>query len=129
VNNPLPLIQIIDDDPSVVLGLKRLLRACGMQIQTFASGEEFLTREKPKEADCIIIDIQMPGMTGLDVQAHLNNAGSHVPLIFMTAYATEDIEEQALRAGAIGFLKKPIPSEKLIELIRVALQHPGKQGH
>jgi FixJ family two-component response regulator len=129
VNNPLPLIQIIDDDPSVVLGLKRLLRACGMQIQTFASGEEFLTREKPKEADCIIIDIQMPGMTGLDVQAHLKHAGSHVPLIFMTAYATEDIEEQTLRAGAIGFLKKPIPSEKLIELIRVALQPPGNQGH
>ena len=69
--NQLPLIQIIDDDPAVVLGLKRLLRASGMQIQTFASGEEFLTREKPKEADCIIIDIQMPGMTGLDVQAHL----------------------------------------------------------
>jgi FixJ family two-component response regulator len=129
VNNPLPLIQIIDDDPSVVLGLKRLLRACGMQIQTFASGEEFLTREKPKEADCIIIDIQMPGMTGLDVQAHLMHAGSHVPIIFMTAYATEDIEEQTLRAGAIGFLKKPIPSEKLIELIRVALQPPGNQGH
>ena len=101
-----------------------------MQVQTFASGDEFLSaRESPQEADCAVIDVQMPGMTGLEVQAHLNNIGSHVPLIFMTAHATEGVEEQALRAGAIGFLKKPIPSEKLIELIRVALQHSGKQGH
>ena len=124
-----PLIQIIDDDPAVVLALKRLLRSWGMQVETYASGDEFLTRESPQEADCAVIDVQMPGMNGLEVQAHLNNIGSHVPLIFMTAYANEGVEEQALRAGAIGFLKKPFPPEALISLIRSALQHPGKQGH
>jgi FixJ family two-component response regulator len=117
------LIHVVDDDPSVLRALKRLLRSWGMQVRTFASGGEFLSAlQQSKDADCSVIDVQMPGMTGLEVQARLNDAGLGVPVIFMTAHETEDVEEQALKAGAVGFLRKPFPDHALVGLIRVALQ-------
>ena len=107
--------------------MKRLLRSWGMQVQTFASGGEFLLAlERSPDADCAVIDVQMPGMTGLEVQAHLNDAGVDVPVIFMTAHETERVEEQALRAGAVGFLRKPFTDEALVGLIRNALQRRRK---
>ena len=118
-----PLIHVVDDDAAVVRALKRLLLSWGMQVRTFCSGGEFLSALRGSEdADCSLIDVQMPGMTGLEVQAHLNDAGLDVPVIFMTAHETEGVEEQALRAGAIGFLRKPFADEALVGLIRIALQ-------
>jgi FixJ family two-component response regulator len=117
------MIHVVDDDPSVVRALKRLLRSWGMQVRTFASGGEFLSAlQRSDDADCSVIDVQMPGMTGLEVQAHLNDAGLDVPVIFMTAHETEGVEEQAMRGGAIGFLRKPFADEALVGLIRIALQ-------
>ena len=124
-HNP-PLIHVVDDDPAVVRALKRLLRSWGMQVRTFGSGGEFLSALKGSaDTDCSVIDVQMPGMTGLEIQACLNDRGLDVPVIFMTAHETEGIEEQAMNAGAIGFLRKPFSDEALVGLIRRALDCSG----
>jgi FixJ family two-component response regulator len=122
-----PLIHIVDDDPSVVIALRRLLHSWGMQVRTFASGEEFLSAlSRPHDVDCSVIDVQMPGMTGLEVQERMNRAGMDVPVIFITAFMEEGIEEEAMRAGAVGFLRKPFTDEALVELIRIAVQRRRK---
>jgi FixJ family two-component response regulator len=122
------MIHIVDDDPSVARALKRLLRSWGMEVRTFSSGAEFLAAiERSPGADCSVIDLQMPGMTGLEVIDRLNDAGLHLAVVFMTAHESEGTEEQALRAGAVGFLRKPFADEELIGLIRMAMQrreHP-----
>jgi FixJ family two-component response regulator len=98
-----------------------------MQVRTFASGEEFLSalREAP-QVDCSIVDLMMPGMTGLEVQEQMNQAGWDVPVIFMTAHEIEGAKEQALRGGAVGFLQKPFKEKALVELIRKAMQRRRK---
>jgi FixJ family two-component response regulator len=121
-----PLIHVVDDDAAVVRALKRLLRSWGMEVRTFGSGGEFLSALKgPEDADCSVLDVQMPGMTGLEVQAGLNARGLDVPVIFMTAHETEGAEDQAMNAGAIGFLRKPFADEALVALIRRALDRRG----
>jgi FixJ family two-component response regulator len=122
-----PLIHVVDDDPSVVIALRRLLHSWGMQVRTFASGEEFLSAlTRSPDADCSVIDVQMPGMTGLEVQERMNRAGMDVPVIFITAHDEGGVEENALRAGAAGFLRKPFTDEALVGLIRIALQRRRK---
>jgi FixJ family two-component response regulator len=121
-----PFIYIVDDDPAVVKALKRLLHSWGMHVRTFASGEEFLAAlSRSCDGDCSVIDVQMPGMTGLEVQEALNRGGIDVPVIFITAHNEEGIEEKAMRAGAIGFLRKPLTEKDLINLIAKALQSKG----
>jgi FixJ family two-component response regulator len=118
-----PLIHIVDDDPSVVLSLRRLLHSWGMQVRTFATGGEFLSAlSRSQDADCSVIDVQMPGMNGLEVQEHMNRSGMDIPVIFITAHDEEGAEEHALRAGAVGFLRKPFRDEVLVGLIQNALQ-------
>lgn len=122
-----PLIHIVDDDPSVVIALRRLLHSWGMQVRTFASGVEFLSAlSRSDNADCSVIDVQMSRMTGLEVQESMNRAGMDVPVIFITAHEEEGVEEHALRAGAVGFLRKPFTDEALVGLIRIALQRRRK---
>ena len=124
-----PLIHIVDDDPSVTRALKRLLHSWGMQVRTFASGEEFLSAlSRSPDADCSVIDVHMPGMTGLEVQERMNLSGMDLPVIFITAYEEEGVEEQALRAGAVGFLRKPFTHEILIGSIRDALDRRRKHN-
>jgi FixJ family two-component response regulator len=116
------MIHIVDDDPSVARALKRLLRSWGMEVRTFSSGVEFLAAiERSPGADCSLIDVQMPGMTGLEVLDRMNAAGLHLAVVFMTAHETEEVEDQAMRAGAIGFLRKPFADEALVGLIRMAM--------
>ena len=118
-----PLIHIVDDDPSVDIALRRLLHSWGMQVRTFASGEEFLSAlSGSNNADCSVIDVQMPGMTGLEVQERMNRSEMDVPIIFITAHEEDGVEESALKAGAVGFLRKPFTDDALVGLIRTALQ-------
>jgi FixJ family two-component response regulator len=122
-----PLIHIVDDDSSVAHALKRLLRSWGMQVRTFASGEEFLSAlSRSHDVDCSVVDVQMPGLTGLEVQERMNRGGMDVPVIFITAFTEEGIEEEAMRAGAVGFLRKPFTDEALVELIRIAVKRRRK---
>jgi len=119
-----PLIHVVDDDPAVTRALRRLLHAWGMQVCTFASGEEFLSAMAGSHIpDCSVVDVHMPGMNGLEVQARMAGAKMDVPLIFMTAHDEAGVEEQALKGGAVGFLRKPFSDEALVELIRIGLRH------
>jgi len=127
LSNIPPLIHIVDDEPAVAKALKRLMHSWGMKVRTFASGGEFLTAlNQSCDGDCLVIDVQMPGMTGLEVHEALNRGEIDMPVIFITAHIEEGIEERAMRAGAIGFLRKPIMDEVLIGLIHTALLRPRK---
>ena len=127
LSDPSPLIHVVDDDPAVCRALKRLLHSWGMQVRTFASGREFLSAlSSLHHVDCSVIDVQMPGMTGLEVREQMNRTGMDVPVIFITAHEEEGIEENALRAGAVGLLRKPFSDEALVALIRHAVKRCRK---
>jgi len=122
-----PLIYVVDDDAAVARGVSRMLRSWGMQVRAFHSGEEFLNAlQNSPAADCSVIDIQMPGMNGLEVQETLLRSGRNIPVIFITAHHEAEIEELAMKSGAIGFLRKPFADEALVGLIRKALPSRGK---
>ena len=116
------LVAIVDDDDSVRGTLKELLRAAGFLSQTFESAEDFLGSGHRQDTACLITDIRMPGMSGLELQARLNAERCKIPTIFITAHGDEEMRFQALRAGAVEFLPKPFDDEILIESVRAALE-------
>jgi FixJ family two-component response regulator len=116
------LVAIVDDDDSVRGTLKELLRAAGFASRTFESAEEFLGSGHKQQTACLITDIRMPGMSGLDLQARLNAEHCRIPTIFITAHGDEEMRFQALRSGAVEFLSKPFDDEVLIESVRAALE-------
>jgi FixJ family two-component response regulator len=121
----LPLVAIIDDDASVRATTDSLVRSLGYTVYTFASAEEFLRSNLPDEISCVIADVQMPGMSGVELQAHLLTQRNHVPFIFVTAFPDERVRAKALRAGAICYLTKPFDGKSLIQGLRAALKHDG----
>src|SRR6185436_20166250 len=110
----LPLVSIVDDDVSVRRSTRRLLRSAGFRAEAFASAEEFLSSELAKGTDCLILDLQMPTMNGLQLQRQLANASNPIPIIFLSAHASADDERRALQAGAIEFLQKPASKDALL---------------
>ena len=119
------MISIIDDDRSVREAVECLIRSLGYQAVTFTSAEEYLGSDRIKESECVITDIQMPGMTGLDLQDRLIADGYRRPIIFMSALAAEDVGDNALRTTASRFLKKPFSGERFIDCLDRALRDPG----
>jgi FixJ family two-component response regulator len=115
-----PLVSIVDDDLSVGRSTRRLLRSEGLRAEAFASAEEFLMSELAGGTACLILDLRMPGMNGLQLQRHLAENSNRVPIIFLTAYSSEDEKRQALQAGAAQFLQKPVSKEALLLAIRGA---------
>jgi FixJ family two-component response regulator len=120
-NTERQLVAIVDDDDSVRSTLKELLRAAGFSSRTFESAEDFLGSGQQKDTACLITDIRMPGMSGLELQARLKAEHCRIPTIFITAHGDEEMRFQALRAGAVEFLPKPFDDEVLIESVRAAL--------
>ena len=116
------MVAIVDDDELMRGALQGLLKAVGMKAQTFASAEEFLKSGKYRETACLIADIRMPGMSGLELQAKLNAEHCCIPTIFITAHGDAKMRMQALRAGAAEFLTKPFDDEVLLENVRAALE-------
>ncbi len=116
------LIAIVDDDDSMRSALQGLLECAELHSQSFASAEEFLKSGKQRQIACLIADIRMPGMSGLELQAHLNAERCRVPIIFITAHGDEKMRMQALRAGAVEFMTKPFNDEALLESVRAALE-------
>jgi FixJ family two-component response regulator len=114
-------VAILDDDDSERSALLGLLKAVGMPAQAFASAEEFLKSGQQHHIGCLIADIRMPGMSGLELQAKLNAERCRVPIIFITAHGDAKMRMQALRAGAVEFLAKPFDDEALLESVRAAL--------
>lgn len=117
-----PVITIIDDDESVRLATESLVRSLGYGAASFASAEEFLGSAERGSTACVITDVQMPGMGGLELQSRLKAAGDPTPLIFITAFPEERIRQQVDAAGAYGFLAKPFDGGAMIECIDRALQ-------
>ena len=114
-------VALVDDEESVRRALKRLLRVAEFEVETFASGAEFLSSLKWRRPDCVIVDVHMPGMTGLDLLLELRSAHAGLPAILVTAFDDPDFALRAKRAGAYRFLRKPIASEKLIEAVQAAI--------
>ena len=122
-----PIISIVDDDESVRMATEGLVRSLGFVARTFASGEAFLSSSGKHETGCLIVDVQMPKMSGLELQSALRAKGCRTPIIFLTAFPEERYRDQAFRNGAIGFLSKPFDSQVLIDLLAAALssaKHP-----
>jgi FixJ family two-component response regulator len=117
------LVAIVDDDNSMRCALQGLLESVELPAQSFASAEEFLKSGQHHQIACLIADIRMPGMSGLELQAKLNNERCRIPIIFITAHGDEKMRMQALRAGAVEFLAKPFDDEVLLERVRAALEN------
>jgi FixJ family two-component response regulator len=116
------MVAIVEDDESYRAAVQRLLKSAGFSVESFASAEDFLSSGQQHETGCLITDIRMPGMSGLDLQSKLNFDHCPIPTIFMTAHGDEKMRLQAMRAGAVKFLAKPFDGETLLEAVRVALK-------
>jgi FixJ family two-component response regulator len=119
------VIAIIDDDASVRVATDNLLRSLGYAVHSFASAKEFLRSTHFNDTSCVIADVQMPAMSGIELQAFLLSQGHRVPFIFITAFAEETIRERAMRAGAICVLTKPFDRPTLIKCLDIALKRYG----
>jgi FixJ family two-component response regulator len=116
------LVAIVDDDRSVQSALKDLMESAGLSARCFGSAEEFLESDQGNQTACLVADIRMPGMSGLELQAKLKAEGSRIPMIFITAHDDAKMKMQAMKAGAIEFLSKPFDDDVLLEKVRAALK-------
>jgi FixJ family two-component response regulator len=119
------MVAVVEDDQSYRVAVQRLLKSAGFSVQSFASAEDFLRSGRQRETGCLITDIRMPGMSGLDLQAKLNTDHCPIPTIFITAHGDEDMRLQAMRGGAVKFMVKPFDGEILLESVRAAFEAEG----
>jgi FixJ family two-component response regulator len=117
-----PVVFIVEDDPSFRTFLQRLVSLLGLRSESFASAEEFLRRAGPEAPGCLVLDIQMPDVSGLDLQHHLAEAGIALPIVFITGHGDIPMAVQAMKAGAVSFLTKPLRNQELLDAIREALK-------
>jgi FixJ family two-component response regulator len=117
-----PTIFIVDDDPSVRKGLKRLITASGMNTESFASAREFLDSDNLDRPGCIILDVQMPEMTGPELQKELGNTSNELPIIFLSAHGDVPTTANAMKKGAVDFLTKPVDAGDLLEAINISVE-------
>ena len=115
------LISIVDDDESIREAIQSLLRSVGFRAKTFASAEQFLQSDQIETTACLILDVRMPGMSGLELQRRLIATQCRIPIVFVTAHGDEEARSRALREGAVEFLLKPFSEEALLNAIQVAL--------
>jgi FixJ family two-component response regulator len=118
----IPIISIVDDDESLREALESLFKSVGYKTEVFASAEDFLRSDYHHETKCLILDIRMPGMSGLELQRRLVAAGSRIPIIFITAHADEEARAQAVSAGAVACLRKPFSEDALLSAVQSALR-------
>jgi len=115
------VVFVVDDDPSVREALSSLIRAVGLRVETFASAQDFLGYRRPDAAACLVLDVRLPGLSGLDLQRELAHAGERVPIIFITGHGDIPMSVRAMKAGAAEFLPKPFREQDLLDAIRQAL--------
>ena len=116
-----PLLSVVDDDEMLRESLPDLLREVGFEARAFSSGQEFLSSKYVDETSCLILDVAMPGMSGLDLQEELKRRGQAIPIIFITGQKDEDVRKRALRQGAVKFLYKPFSDSALLDAVNAAL--------
>ena len=122
IQRKVKVVAIVDDDDLMRTALQGLLKSAGLLAQSFASAEEFLKSGHQQDTACLITDIRMPGMSGLELQAQLNADHCKIPTIFITAHSDAKMRMQAMRAGAVEFLAKPFDDEALLESVRAAME-------
>ena len=122
------MISIVDDDEPIREAVKGLMKSLGYRAEATASAEEFLRSPHVRRTSCLIADVQMPGMTGLDLHRYLSASGKPIPTILITAYPDDGVRERALAAGVIGYLSKPFDENDLLTCIRSALTRAGSGG-
>jgi FixJ family two-component response regulator len=122
MTDPKPTVFVIDDDPSVLKSLGRLLKSLGFDTETFASAELFLARKHYEGAGCIVLDVRMPGLSGMDLQDELSKADYSMPIIFITGHGNIPMSVQAMKKGAVNFLAKPFDDEELLQAVREAIE-------
>jgi FixJ family two-component response regulator len=115
------IVFIIDDDPLYRTSSERLVRSVGFSVQSFESARDFLNSRRPNVPSCLVLDVRLPGLSGLDLQRALVEAGVHIPIIFVTGYGDIPMSVQAMKAGAIEFLTKPFRDQALLDAIRQAI--------
>ena len=115
------LVAIVDDDESIQSALKDLMESAGLSARCFGSAEEFLGSDRRNQTACLVTDVRMPGMSGLELQAKLKAEGSRIPIIFITAHGDAKVRARAMTAGAVEFLSKPFDDEVLLDRVRAAL--------
>ena len=118
----MPVISVVDDDQSVRKAISALVRSLGYAVATFASAEDFLGSDRVEDTSCLITDVQMPGLSGVELQSRLMADGRRIPIIGIAALLEESIRAQMLEAGAVGFLSKPFNDECLIDCLATALK-------
>lgn len=119
---PLSMVFVVDDDLSMREALSSLLRSVGLSVETFGSARDFLNYKRPDCAACLVLDVRMPGLSGLDLQQELHKTGTDLPIIFITGHGDIPMAVRAMKAGAVEFLSKPFREEELLDAIRLALQ-------
>jgi FixJ family two-component response regulator len=115
------IIAIVDDDPSVRKGLERLIRSVGWKTESFGSAQEFLASARAEASSCLVLDLQMPGLSGLDLQKRMTEAGVETPIVFLTGHGDIPASVKAMKAGAIEFLTKPVEEQDLLNAIKEAI--------
>jgi len=118
----LPVVFVVDDDPSVREALSSLFRSVDLQVELFGSTAEFLQHKRPDGASCLVLDIRLPGVSGLDFQAQLQQANIRIPIIFMTGHGDIPMSVRAMKAGAVDFLAKPFRDQDMLDAVAAALQ-------
>lgn len=124
MNSPIPAtVFVVDDDADVREATLRVLKTVGLQAEAFATAKDFLKRNSPQGPSCLILDVRLPGMSGLDVQQKLVEAGTRIPVIFITAHADVPLAVRAMKMGAVEFLTKPFRNQDLVDAVQHALAH------
>ena len=122
MNENVPVVFVVDDDPAIRQALQSLIRSVGLRVETFASAQEFHARRRSDAPSCLVLDVRMPGASGLDVQRQLGEQGLTLPIIFITGHGDIPMSVHAMKAGAVEFLTKPFRDQELLDAIQAAIE-------
>ena len=122
MSDVVPTVFVVDDDPAVLKGLSRLMRAARLEVATFNSPQEFLERHDPNVPGCLVLDLSMPGLNGLELQEVLTTKGAAVPIIFLTGHGDVPTSVKAMKRGALDFLTKPVNDDDLLQAVHAAIE-------
>jgi FixJ family two-component response regulator len=123
MKEPEPIVFVIDDDPLIRDGIQSLIKSIGLRAETFASAQDFMLAKRPDAPACLILDVRMPGLNGLDLQRKLTDAEIHIPIIFITGHGDIPMTVRAMKEGALEFLTKPVRGQDLLDAVQKALSH------
>ena len=129
ISDDAPIVFIVDDDTRMRAATQRLLKTVGLHSESFGTPEEFLRHELPNSPSCLVLDVRLPGMSGLDVQRKLTEVGVRIPVIFITGHGDIPMTVKAMKSGAVEFLTKPFRDQDLIDAIHEALKRDGEMRH